>query len=131
MLGFDNPVRWESQRLGGTADEQGPVLALRARGLIGPAPLVIVEARGALALEDLLAKDEKSLLRSYHTDDEEIVSVARLLSQLFVAADGPQFALVLAGGLALITERERWPEGRYLARRPAAGRGARRHHPWR
>ncbi|MGO9349550.1 MAG: class I SAM-dependent DNA methyltransferase [Mycobacterium sp.] len=115
MLGFDNPIRWESQRLGDTADEPGPVLALRARGLTGPAPLVIVGAHGALALEDLLAKDEKSLLRTYHTDDEEIVSVARLLSHLFVAADGPQFALVLAGGLALITERERWPEGRYLA----------------
>jgi hypothetical protein len=115
ILGFDNHVRWESQRLGGTADEEGPVLALSARGLTGPAPLVIVEARGALALEDLLAKDEKSLLRTYHSDDEEIVSAARLLSHLFVAADGPQFALVLAGGLALITERERWPEGRYLA----------------
>lgn len=115
VLGFDNHVRWEFQRLGGTADEPGPVLALRARGLTGPAPLVIVEARGALALEDLLTKDEKSLLRTYHSEDEEIVSVARLLSHLFVAADGPQFALVLAGGLALISERERWPEGRYLA----------------
>jgi hypothetical protein len=119
MLGFDNPVRWESQRLGGTADEPGPVLALRARGLTGPAPLVIVEARGAVALEDLLGKDEKSLLRTYYADDvpedKPIVSVARLLSHVFVAADGPQFALVLAGGLALITERERWPEGRYLA----------------
>jgi hypothetical protein len=115
LLGFDNPVRWESQRLGGAADEPGPVLALRARGLAGPAPLVVVEARGAVALEDLLGKDEKSLLRAYYSDDEEIVSVARLLSHLFVAADGPQFALVLAGGLALISERERWPEGRYLA----------------
>jgi methylase of polypeptide subunit release factors len=119
MLGFDNPVRWESQRLGGTADEPGPVLALRARGLIGPAPLVIIEAHGAVALEDLLARDEKSLLRAYYADDvpedKPIVSVARLLSHLFVATDGPQFALVLAGGLALISERERWPEGRYLA----------------
>jgi hypothetical protein len=115
MLGFDNPVRWEAERVGGAADGPGPVLALRARGLTGPAPLVIVEAHGAVALEDLLAKDEKSLLRTYHSDDEEIVSAARLLSHLFVAADGPEFALVLAGGLALITERERWPEGRYLA----------------
>ncbi len=38
-----------------------------------------------------------------------------MLSRLFVAEDGPQFALVLAGGLALLTERERWLEGRYLA----------------
>lgn len=119
ILGFDNPVRFETERLGGIDAQPGPVLALRARGLTGPAPLVIVEARGGLALEDLLAKDEKSLLRGYLTDDvadgKPITSVARLLSHLFVAADGPQFALVLAGGRALITERERWPEGRYLA----------------
>lgn len=115
VLGYNNPVRWETHRIGGRDDEPGPALAVRTRGLTGPAPLVIVEARGGLALEDLLAKDEKTLLRTFHTDDEEIVSAARLLSHLFVADDGPQFALVLAGELALITERERWPEGRYLA----------------
>ena len=115
ILGFDNEIRWETERIGGRDDEPGPVLAVRTRGLTGPAPLVIVEARGALALEDLLAKDEKTLLRSFHTDDEEIASTARLLSHLFVADHGPQFALVLAGDIALITERERWPEGRYLA----------------
>ncbi|OBG06224.1 Eco57I restriction-modification methylase domain-containing protein [Mycolicibacter sinensis] len=119
ILGFDNPVRFDIERLGGVDGQPGPVLALRARGLAGPAPLAIVEARGALALEDLLAKDEKSLLRGYLTDEvadgKPITSVARLLSHLFVAADGPQFALVLAGGRALVTERERWPEGRYLA----------------
>jgi hypothetical protein len=116
VLGYANPVRFDTERIGGTDDQPGPTLAVRGRGLSGAAPLVIVEARGQLGLEDLLAKDEKSLLRSFHIDDgDPIVSVARLLSQLFVAADGPQFALVLAGGLALVTERERWPEGRYLA----------------
>ncbi len=116
ILGYTNPVRFDTERIGGTDNQPGPVLAVRSRGLSGAAPLVIVEARGQLGLEDLLAKDEKSLLRNFHLDDgEPIVSVARLLSQLFVAADGPQFALVLAGGLALVTERERWPEGRYLA----------------
>ena len=115
ILGYDNPVRWETHRIGGRDDDPGPAIAVRTRGLTGPAPLVIIEARGALALEDLLAKDEKTLLRTFHTDDEEIASAARLLSYLFVADDGPQFALVLAGELALITERERWPEGRYLA----------------
>lgn len=119
ILGFDNTVRFETERIGGIDGQPGPVLTLRARGLAGPAPLVIVEARGGLALEDLLARDEKSLLRGYLTydvaDGKPITSVARLLSQLFVAADGPQFALVLAGGRALITQRERWPEGRYLA----------------
>jgi len=118
ILGYDNPARWETERLGGRDGEPGPVLAVRSRGLTGPAPLVIIEAHGPLALEDLLARDEKTLLRGFFVDDEEdepITSAARLLSHLFVADDGPQFALVLAGGLALVTERERWPEGRHLA----------------
>ena len=115
ILGFDNGIRWETRRLGGLGSDPGPATAVRTRGLASPAPLVIVEARGGLALEQLLAKDEKTLLRSFHSDDEEIVSAARLLSQLFVTDDAPQFALVLAGDLALITQRERWPEGRYLA----------------
>jgi hypothetical protein len=115
ILGFDAALRWETQRIGGSDTDAGPVIAIRTRGLTGAAPLVIVEARGALALEDLLAKDEKTLLHTFHTDDHDITSVAALLSYLFVADDGPQFALVLAGGLALVTERERWLEGRYLA----------------
>ena len=41
--------------------------------------------------------------------------MARLLSALFVAEDGPEFALVLAGRWLLVTERARWAEGRYLA----------------
>ncbi|MGD3152762.1 Eco57I restriction-modification methylase domain-containing protein [Tsukamurella tyrosinosolvens] len=76
---------------------------------------MLIEAQGGLELEDLLAKNEKTLLRSFHTESDEIVSVAQVLSHLFVADDGPRFALVLAGGTALVTERERWLEGRYLA----------------
>ena len=41
--------------------------------------------------------------------------MARLLSALFVADDGPEFALVLAGRWLLVAERARWAEGRYLA----------------
>ena len=41
--------------------------------------------------------------------------MARLLSELFVADDGPEFALVLAGRWLLVAERARWLEGRYLA----------------
>ena len=116
LLGYDSTVRWDTHRLGDSKTHAGPVISFRARDLTGAAPLVIVEARGDLALEDILAKDEKTLLRGFFEDEaEEIESVARLLSQLFVADDGPHFALVLAGGLALVTERERWLEGRYLA----------------
>lgn len=114
VLGYADAIRWTAQRLG-DADEPGPALAFRTPGLAGPAPLVIIEAAAGLTVEQLIARDEKTLARTFHSGDgEPIESAAALLSHLFVADDGPRFALVLAGGLALLTERERWPEGRYL-----------------
>jgi hypothetical protein len=107
ILGYTNTVRWETER-------DGPALKVRTRGLSSPAPLAVIEARGTL--DDLLAKDEKTLLSTFIVEDgTEILSAARLLSHLFVSDDGPRFALVLAGPWLLLTERERWPEGRYLA----------------
>jgi len=94
----------------------GPTLAVRAPGITEAAPLVIVEARPVETLDDLLAKDADTLLTGYVVDDKTtLTSTARLLSSLFVAPEGPDFALVLAGRWALVAERERWAEGRYLA----------------
>lgn len=115
VLGYDNSLRWDIERIGGSDTDPGPALVVRARDLSGPAPFVLVEARGGLELEDLLAKNEKTLLREFHTEADPIASVAGLLSHLFVTEEGPRFALVLAGSTALVTERERWLEGRYLA----------------
>ena len=91
------------------------------------APLVIVEARAAETVEDLIAKDGKTLLSPYEVDEKTtITSVARLLSALFVADDGPEFALVMAGPLA--AGRRAGPLGRgpLPGRRPAAGLRAQR-----
>lgn len=94
----------------------GPVLAVSAPGITQAAPLAIVEARPVEALDDLLAKDADTLLTGYVVDEKTtLTSTARLLSTLFVDPDGPDFALVLAGRWALVAERERWAEGRYLA----------------
>ena len=94
----------------------GPVIAVRAPGITEAAPLVIVEARPVDAVDDLLARDADTLLTGYPVDDKTtLISTARLLSTLFVDPEGPDFALVLAGRWALVAERERWAEGRYLA----------------
>ena len=67
-------------------------------------------------LSDLLAKDEATLLEPFTPDDaDEVVSVARCLSYLFSGDDTPAFAVVLSGTWALLAERDRWAEGRYLA----------------
>lgn len=80
------------------------------------APLVIIEAKGAATVDDLLAKHADTLPTPWEREDEDsITSVATALSTLMTDADGPAFALVLAGRWALVAEKERWPEGRWLA----------------
>jgi hypothetical protein len=99
-----------------TLKQEGPVIQVTTPDLSESAPLVIIEAKAAETVEDLIAKDSKTLLSPYVVDEKTtITSVARLLSTLFVADDGPDFALVLAGRWLLVTERARWAEGRYLA----------------
>ena len=95
---------------------RGPVIGVGTPDLREGAPLVLVEARAAETTEDLLAKDGRTLLSSYEADEKTtITSVARLLSELFIADGGPEFGLVLAGRWLLVAERARWAEGRYLA----------------
>jgi hypothetical protein len=108
VLGFD--------RDGLVVDRDGPLQRISTPGLTGTAPLVIVEAWPVESPEALLAKDADTLVTPFVVDEkEQLGSVARLLSALFVADDAPRFALVLAGRWALVAEQERWAEGRYLA----------------
>ena len=107
MLGFDRPGR--------VLTTHGPVTRVSSVGITGPARLVIVHAKAVDSVEDLLAKDSNTLFEPFELDEKTtLTSVARTLSTLFTSADHPDFALVLAGGVALIAERERWAEGRYL-----------------
>jgi hypothetical protein len=94
----------------------GPAIAVSAPGITEAAPLVIIQARPIDSVDVLLAKDADTLLIGYPVDDKTtLTSTARLLSTLFVDSAGPDFALVLAGRWALVAEKERWAEGRYLA----------------
>ncbi|MFV2021523.1 class I SAM-dependent DNA methyltransferase [Micromonospora sp. LOL_023] len=95
----------------------GPLLRVSSPGITDRAPLVVVSARPVAAVEELLTRDAATLPEpvSLTEDTEELKSVARLVSALFVADDAPDLVLVLAGRWALLAERERWAEGRYLA----------------
>jgi hypothetical protein len=95
---------------------RGPIIGVGTPDLREGAPLVLVEARAAETVEDLIAKDGRTLLSPYEADEKTtITSVARLLSELFIADGGPEFGLALAGRWLLVAERARWAEGRYLA----------------
>ena len=107
VLGFD--------RVGLKRDHHGPVVHVHTSGLTGAAPLVILHARPVETVEDLLKKDEPTLVERWEPDDGNAeISASRALSRLFTAAEHPDFALVLAGGRALVAERAKWAEGRYL-----------------
>lgn len=94
----------------------GPLLRVSSPGISG-APLAIVLGAPVDAVEDLLAKDGATLPSPVALTEggDEFTSAARLLSALFVTEDAPSLAVVLAGRWALLAERERWAEGRYLA----------------
>ena len=47
--------------------------------------------------------------------EPETAKVSKLVGDLFLAAEPPEFIVVLAGPWALLAERESWPLGRYLA----------------
>ena len=99
-----------------TLERSGPLQSVTTPGLSESAPLVLIEAKPVDEIETLLQRDAQTLLSPYVLDEKtELTSVARLLTTLMVAADGPRFALVIAGRWLLLAERERWPEGRYLA----------------
>ena len=106
--------------------ERGPVTLVRPVGDEGPAPLALLRARPVTAVEDLLVKDAPTLAEAWEPVDladagapalegvEPVESVSRALSMLLTDEHGPAFVLVLAGQWALVAERERWPEGRWL-----------------
>ena len=97
---------------------RGPLALVRPSDLIEGTSVAVIEARPAEQFDELLQRDAATLLEPYAPEDDEnhpIESVARLLSKLFVVDGGPEFAVVLAGKWALLAERVRWPEGRYLA----------------
>ncbi|GAB3302532.1 DNA methyltransferase [Pseudoclavibacter terrae] len=113
VLGYTSGgARWQAE---------GPVRRLVSEQVDEPSALVVIEAKPVGGLESLLERGTKGdapqtmLMDVVPEDGEPITAVTRLLTALMVGEDAPQFALVLAGRWVLLTDRERWPEGRYLA----------------
>ena len=91
-------------------------LAVRIHGAAGEA-LHVLEAGAIPSADDLLdarlldpVRIEETGGRAAH---EEIVG--RALSVLFLTDDAPRYALVIAGGWLLLTDADRWRDGKYLA----------------
>ena len=116
-LGY--PSRSDASAAYGFACEiQGPVTWFTPAHAADAPALALVKARPVSDVGDLLAKNEHTLLAPFTPEDEQadtLRSVARTLSWVFAGENAPPFALVLSGGYALVAEKTRWAEGRYLA----------------
>lgn len=107
-LGYDD-ARWHRET-------SGPITLLAPKDATDVSAAMLF-ARPVADVVDLLSKNKPTLLEPFLPEDEtdEVMSVARALSWLFTSDDAPAFAVVLSGAKALVVERERWAEGRYLA----------------
>ncbi|MFG1610904.1 class I SAM-dependent DNA methyltransferase [Actinoplanes sp. NPDC049265] len=107
----------ELREHGLVVNADGPILRVSAPGITDRAPLAVVLAQPVATVEDILAKDGRTLAVPVRLDDDgdELISAAKLTSALFGEDGAPELILILAGRWAVLTERERWAEGRYLA----------------
>ncbi|MCE3554514.1 restriction endonuclease subunit M [Pseudonocardia sp. RS11V-5] len=79
-------------------------------------PLLLLQARDAAKIEDLLDTDGAGhLLTPAIVDGEPVSATSEVLSGLFHTEEKPALILVTAGAWLLLAERATWPEGRYLA----------------
>jgi hypothetical protein len=80
--------------------------------------VLFLESHPVESVEDLLdsAKANAKMLAPTFIDDKEAeLSAPKLVSELYRTDEPPQFIVVFGGRWLLLTERERWAEGRYLA----------------
>lgn len=103
-----------------TARDEVPVevpVAVRVRGASGEA-LHVLEAQVVTAADDLLAADllaPVTVITGSAGHAETVWRVSEALLALFLTDDAPRYALVIAGGWLLLTDADRWRDGKYLA----------------
>ena len=79
------------------------------------ADVVFLEAGAADAAEDVLSSVK--LLARVLVDGKEMPSltVAKVISEIYLAEHAPKYLVIMAGRWLVLTEQERWAEGRFLA----------------
>lgn len=96
-----------------TAQRSGAELVVP--GAVRHADLLVLEARPVATIDDLFDAASRPLGDVLQDGKPFTRNVPKLVSEVFAAEDHPVWVLVLAGPWALLTERGRWAEGRYLA----------------
>jgi len=107
-LGFIGPTAEFVSRRSGTETSIDRVWASPS------GEILFIEAEPADSLEDFLAHSRP--LGNVRVDGKpDARSVAKLVSEIYLSEHAPGFVIVMAGKWLILTEPERWAEGRYLA----------------
>ncbi|MCQ1950815.1 class I SAM-dependent DNA methyltransferase [Arthrobacter sp. zg-Y859] len=80
----------------------------------GDLDVLFLEATPADAAEDVLSS-VRPLGRVLVDGKETDLTAAKLVSEMYLAERAPRFVVIMAGRWTVLTEPERWAEGRYLA----------------
>lgn len=107
-LGFVGPTAEFVSRRSGTETSIDRVWASPS------GEVLFIEAEPADSIEDFLAHSRP--LGNVSVDGKpDARSVAKLVSEIYLSEQAPGFVVVMAGKWLILTEPERWAEGRYLA----------------
>ena len=105
---YGSPTTQRYTRAGDTFSYQGWV------GNAGTLVFLSAEVDEGTTEEDLTTLPVTGGLAAEGKEPEQ-AKVSKLVGDLFLAAEPPEFIVVLAGAWAVLAERESWPLGRYLA----------------
>lgn len=98
-----------------TGERAGTQLRLPDAQPPGVTSILLLQAHPVDSIDDLLDPQTSQLLMTGEEDGKPIEAVSKAISAAFRADDPPAFVVVQAGQWLLLTEAERWAEGRYLA----------------
>ena len=105
---YGEPTEHQYTRAGDTFTYQGWV------GNAGTLVVISAEVNEDTTEEDLTTLPVTGGIAAEGKEPEQ-AKVSKLVGDLFLAAEPPEFIVVLAGPWAVLAERESWPLGRYLA----------------
>ncbi|MCV7193141.1 Eco57I restriction-modification methylase domain-containing protein [Mycolicibacterium brumae] len=98
-----------------TGERAGTELQLPHAQLPGVTSTLFLQAHPVESIDDLLDPQTGHLLYHGEEDGKPIEAVSKAVSAVFRADEPPAFVVVQAGQWLLLSEAERWAEGRYLA----------------
>lgn len=84
-------------------------------GVVRQEAVLLLEAAPTSSVDDLFSSTSRPLGEVTQDGKPFDRSLPKLVSEIFAAEDHPEWLMVLAGQWVLLTQRDRWAEGRYLA----------------